>query len=67
MDLQFVAYSFIFRSSLWMDRIDYELKAMLVPDGGISFIPAVKKSFIMGFGLRYPLFQKTNSRHPVLY
>ena len=67
MDLQFIAFTLIYKRSLYFDQLDYELKALIVPNAGISFIPAVKQSFIFGFSLRYKLQKKINPRQPLLY
>jgi len=67
MDLQFMAFALIYKRSLYFDQLDYELKALIVPNAGISFIPAVKQSFIFGFALRYSLQKKINPRQPILY
>ncbi|MGY8981213.1 MAG: hypothetical protein ACKVJ9_02175 [Cytophagales bacterium] len=67
MDLQFMAFALIYKRSLQFEQLDYELKALIVPNAGISFIPAVKRSFIFGFALRYRLQKKINPKQPVLY
>lgn len=67
MDLQFMAFALIYKRSLQFEQLDYELKALIVPKAGISFIPAVKRSFIFGFALRYRLQKKINPKQPVLY
>ena len=49
MDLQFTAFALIYKRSLYFDRLDYELKALIVPNAGNFFHSRSEAIFYLWF------------------